>query len=238
MKTAFFTFILIFNLCIGYGQVLQGKGASWGKYLGGTETNDYSRRGLYDKFEVLNKALNNTIKIEGSPLLFEGWDNEGVIVLGDKSYNLNNLNYDINQDVILSRISEDSIFVFNFTNIDNILINDKEFKQFYDTGQQKNKIYEVMYENNNFSLLKGYYVVIVEGSPDPMVHRPNAKIRKKSSYYIMRNNLIAPFKWKKKSILNLIDDEKREELKKYVKNNNLSYNDESDVGKMLKIFSK
>jgi hypothetical protein len=236
MRTHLYILGFMLSAYVTYAQnTVNGKNV--GKYLGGTETTDFSSRAYFNKTELLGKASINN-KIEGSALLFEGWDNKGIIVLGDKNYLLNNLNYDIDQDAFLSKINKDSTFVFDFANIDKIVINDKQFKTFYNSVQQKNKIYEVIYENDNFSLLKNYFVVVTKGSPDPMLNRPNDKIKKESAYYILQNNVIEPFKWNKKSIVSLIDEDKKEEFEKYVKKNKLSYKDESDVRKMLKIFLK
>ena len=236
MKFKFYALFFLVNTGLSLAQnSVNGKNV--GKFLGGTETTDFSSRALFNKAELLGKPT-NTGKIEGSALLFEKWDNDGIIVMGDKSYRLNNLNYDINQDAFLSKIDEDSTFVFDFTNIDKVVINDKLFKQYYSPSQQKSKIYEVIFENGDFSLLKGYFVVVIEGSPDPMLHRPNSKIRKKSDYFIMKDNIIEPFKWNKKSIAGLVEDNKKEDFEKYVKKNKLSYNDESDVSLVLKFFSK
>jgi len=237
MKFQFCTLVFLANIGIGLAQNNSVNGKNVGKYLGGTETTDFSSRALFNKAELLGKPAGSG-KIEGSALLFEDWENEGAVILGDKSYRLNNLNYDINQDEFLSKISEDSTFVFDFSNIDKVVVNDKLFKQYYNPSQQKNKIYEVIYENSDYSLLKGYFIVVIEGSPDPMLHRPNAKIRKKSEYFILKNDMIEPFKWNKKSIAGLVEGDKKGDLEKYVKKNKLSYNDESDVNLILKFFSK
>ena len=239
MRAQFYTLVFVFCACIGHAQSHEGKTYDVRQLYGDLNTRDFHNVGFFYASAVLDAGLNSKFvspKTEGSPLLFDDWNNQGVIVMGDKKYHFNNLNYNISRDEFMSKINNDSVFVFDLSNIDKIIVGNKQFKQLYDSGERKNKIYEVIYENDNFSLLKDYFIITTEGSPNPMLNRPNDKIVKKSTYFIMRNNSIEPFGWSKRSIVNLIDKEKKEEFKKYVKKNNLSYRDESDVRTMLKYF--
>lgn len=243
MRTQYF--ILVFLACV-FASFAQNSvsGKNVGEYVGGMDFNDFTIKSGYNVTEILGKfdESNNNVtvskKTEGSTLLFEGWESKGTIVLGDKNYSIKNLNYDIKKDQFLTRINQDSIFVFDFNNIDKIILNDKTFKQIYDNKLNETNIYEVIFEDENFSLLKDYYVYVIEASPDPMLNRPNDKIKTNSSYFVFKNNLMEPFKWNKRSILDLVDEDKKDEFEKYIKKNNLSYKEESDVSKVLKYFSK
>lgn len=238
-------FILVFIVCGNFvhSQNSVANKRNVGNYVGGMDLNDFAIRSGFNTSEILGKSVSNEIvsngnKNHGSTLLFEGWNNNGTIVLGEKNYLINNLNYDINKDVILAKFNKDSTFVFDFNNIDKVIIDNKSFKQFYNTKLNENKIYEVIFENDNFSLLKDHFVTVIEGSPDPMMNRPNNIIKKNSAYYILKNNTFEPFKWNKKFIIGLVDEDKKEEFEKYVKKNGLSYKDELDVGKVLRYFLK
>lgn len=215
-----------------------------GEYVGGMDFNDFSTKSGYNVTQILGKFVeseNNVTpskKTEGSSLLFEDWDTKGTIVLGDKKYNIKNLNYDIKKEQFLTRINQDSIFVFDFNNIDKIILNGRTFKQIYDTKNNETNIYEVIFEDENLSLLKNYYVYVVAASPDPMLNRPNDKIKTISSYILYKNKFMEPFKWNKRSILGLVDEDNKDQFEKYFKKNNLSYKEESDVSKVLTYFSK
>jgi len=245
MKTQFYIFVFLVSVFASFAQNSVGSKRGVGEYVGGMDFNDFSTKSGFNVTQILgkfedsgNEVAVSGKKTEGSPLLFEGWDNKGTIVLGDKNYRIKNLNYDIKKDHFLTRINEDSIFVFDFNNIDKIILNDRTFKQFYDTKLNKTNIYEVIFEDDDLSLLKSYSVNVIEASPDPMLNRPNDKIQKNSSYFLYKNKLMEPFKWNKKSILSLVDENNKDEFEKYFKKNNLSYKEESDVSKVLKYFSK
>ena len=98
-----------------------------------------------------------------------------------------------------------------------------------------NRVYEIIYESNKFLIMKGFSIKIVSSSGNPMVNRSNDKYAKFSSYFIKQNNSIKPFKLRKRSIYNLLDDDKNaiSRLESYVSNNNLSYKREKDVVQIL-----
>jgi len=52
-----------------------------------------------------------------------------------------------------------------------------------------------------FTIMKGHTVQLIEGSANPMVNRKFDKNIQKTSYYIMRDDRIKPFKLKKQKIL-------------------------------------
>lgn len=244
MRTQFYIFVFLISIFTSFAQNSVGGKRGVGEYVGGMDFNDFSTKSGYNVTQILGKFVDNdnnvapSKKTEGSSLLFEDWDTKGTIVLGDKEYHIINLNYDIKKEQFLTRINQDSIFVFDFNNIDKIILNDRTFKQIYDTKNNQTNIYEVIFEDENFSLLKDYSVYTIEASPDPMLNRPNDKIKTISSYLVYKDKLMEPFKWNKRSILGLVDDDKKDEFEKYIKKNNLSYKEESDVSKVLKYFSR
>jgi len=171
---------------------------------------------------------------DGSVHLFSGWDNFGVIITNDlQKFSLKNINLNIEKNIFVSKIAEDSLFTFNFNNIDRFIINNREFKNFYHNND--NRVFELIYESDEFTIMKGYRVLLIEGSANPMVNRKNNKLVQKSSIYLMKGNSIKPFKLSKKRILGLIEDneERLNKMEKYVKANNLSYKKRVDVQRML-----
>ena len=83
--------------------------------------------------------------------------------------------------------------------------------------------------------MKGFSIKLVTSSGNPMVNRSNDKYAKFSSYFIKLNNSIKPFRLRKKSIYNLLDDDKNiiQRLESFVNTKNLSYKRENDVVQIL-----
>ena len=146
------------------------------------------------------------------------------------------VNNAIAQDTI-PKIEGDSTFVFSAQGIEKIIVKDKLYKNYYNPNEGNNKFYEVVYEDQKITLLKGYHVSLVQASPNPMVNRSKNKIKRHTSYYIFNNGAMQSFKLKKSNILNLVSNEQAKKLEQYVKDNKLSYKKEKDISKMLHYIS-
>ncbi len=124
-------------------------------------------------------------------------------------------------------------FSFNFNNIKKIVINDKTFKNYF--YNDDNRVYEIIYETEKFSIMKGFSIKLVSKGTNPMVNRPNDKYAKFSSYFVKKHNSIKPFRLRKKSIYNLLDNDKDiiSRLDFYISSENLSYKSEDDIAQIL-----
>ena len=171
----------------------------------------------------------------GSVYLFDEWNNKAEIhTLSDERFLVRNINLNINRNAFEAKLTNsDSIFSFNFNNIKHIIINDKTYKNYY--YNDDNRVYEIIYENNKFSIMKGFSIKLVSSSGNPMVNRANDKYAKFSSYFIMQNNSIKPFKLRKKSVYKLFNGDKNviSRLESYVLNKKLSYKKEDDIAQIL-----
>lgn len=175
---------------------------------------------------------NNAKKAQGSVYLFKNWDNLAVIHTGDQQkFSLKNINLNIERNVFESKISEDSIFTFNFNNIDRFVVSNRVFKShYYDSS---NRVFEVIYESGKLTLLKGYKIQLVKGSPNPMLNRSTDKNVQKQFYFIKNGNVIEPFKLKKSNILGLMSSEQAKYAEDYAKTNRLSFKKDVDVNRIL-----
>lgn len=171
----------------------------------------------------------------GSVYLFDEWNNSAEIhTLSNEKFLVRNINLNINRNAFEAKLTDsDSIFSFNFNNIRHIVINDKIYKNYY--YNDDNRVYEIIYQSNKFSIMKGFSIKVVSSSGNPMVNRSNDKYARFSSYFIKRNNSIKPFKLRKRSIYNLLDNDKNviSRLESYMSNKNLSYKREKDVVQIL-----
>ncbi|HJN54494.1 MAG TPA: hypothetical protein QGI27_05445, partial [Flavobacteriaceae bacterium] len=171
----------------------------------------------------------------GSVYLFEEWNNNAEIhTLSNERFLVRNINLNINRNAFEAKLTDsDSIFSFNFNNIKHLVINDKIYKNYF--YNDDNRVYEIIYETSKFSIMKGFSIKLVTSSGNPMVNRSNDKYAKFSSYFIKLNNSIKPFRLRKKSIYNLLDDDKNiiQRLESFVNTKNLSFKRENDVVQIL-----
>jgi hypothetical protein len=185
----------------------------------------------YGSIGTLDAALFNNNDIEGSPFLFDSWNNFASIYINNKKkIDLQNINFNTQNSTFISKISKDSIFTFYY--IDKVIINDRVFIQI------NNKFYENIASFNNSSLLKAYSLEIV-----PEKHKITntiigpGKYEIKSEYFLNYNGNLEKFKLRKKDILNKSNSRKNIVIR-YVKNNKLSFSKEEDVIKIFNFLDK
>ncbi|TVZ56974.1 hypothetical protein OD91_2278 [Lutibacter sp. Hel_I_33_5] len=175
-------------------------------------------------------------KILGSFYLLDEWENNGVIVTKDnKKFSIQNINLNIKSNSFESKVrGNKKVFVFNFNNIDKFIINNKVYKKYF--SSEDSRVYQIIYENKDFQLLKGYSVKFVEGSANPMLNRSFDKFVRQESIFIRKNDEVKKFKLKRSKIVGLIGKEKTNEIKAFAKKKDLSFKKEKDVKKILAHF--
>ncbi|MGM5470568.1 hypothetical protein ACS386_09845 [Flavobacteriaceae bacterium LMO-SS05] len=153
-----------------------------------------------------------------------------ILTSSGEKYKLLNINYNIYKNNFDFEISKDSVYVIDNTYISSITINGKVFKEYIDDNHN-NRIYQTVYENDNFSFLREDKIVSSE-IKDPLNQaEPKIKLTRLVLYYFenkKENNYITEIKLNKKSILELFDDN-GDLLKDFIKKNKLSIKDESDL---------
>ena len=173
----------------------------------------------------------------GSAYLFDEWNNNGEIqTLTGERFLVRNINLNISRNAFEAKINDnDSIFSFNFNNIDQIIINEKKYKNYFSNGD--NRVYQLIYNDKNFSLLKGFSVKLVTSSGNPMVNRSNDKYVKKREYFFrnVNDNLIESFRLNKRSLNKVIHNSPNgsASVLAYIELNDLSYKNELDVVQIL-----
>lgn len=184
--------------------------------------------GVFYEFDDIQLAKKG---IDGSVFLYDSWNNNGSVYLDKKVFKLSNINYHVDRSSFMTKIENDSIFIFDFDLVDKIVVNKKTFKRFYHAKEGTHKVFEIVHQGKDFSLLKHYTVELVEGSPNPMLGRPRSKIKHNSRYYIEKKGVIQDFKLKKSSVLGLLDSDNATSMKSYMERYDLSYKKEADLQK-------
>ncbi len=181
------------------------------------------------------RFVNPPRTVDGSIYLFEDWKNYPVIVKSkdNKTFTLNNINFNLRTNRLVTKISEDSIFVLNMRKIDNINILGKVFKKI--DSEIGSRVFEVIYESDKVSILNFHSVKLIEGSVNPMLSRKNDKLIHKEVYYILNENNITEFKLKKKFILDSFSSNETEKksLLRYYSKNKFSFKSINDLKTVL-----
>ena len=173
----------------------------------------------------------------GSAYLFDEWNNDGEIqTLSGERFLIRNINLNISRNSFEAKINDnDSIFSFNFNNIKKIIINDRSYVNYF--YNEDNRVYELVYGGQSFTILKGFSVKLVTSSGNPMVNRSNDKYVKKESYFIRYEDdkMINSFKFNKRSLNKLFEKSKKDvsRITAYIESSSLSYKNEDDVIRIL-----
>ena len=182
------------------------------------------------------RFVNPPRTIDGSIYLFNNWKNYPVVVKSkdNKTFTLDNVNFNLKTNRLVTKISQDSIFVLNMKSIETVDIQGKVFKK-VDT-EIGSRIFEVIYESDKVSLLNFHSVKLVEGSVNPMLSRKTDKLVHKEVYYVLNGQGINELRLKKKSILNSFasNDNEKNSLLNYFLENKLSFKKIDDIKVALK----
>ena len=181
------------------------------------------------------RFINPPKTVDGSIYLFNNWKNYPVVVKSkdNKTFTLDNINFNLRTNRLVTKISQDSIFVLNMKSIETVDIQGKVFKK-VDT-EIGSRIFEVIYESDKVSLLNFHSVKLVEGSVNPMLSRKTDKLVHKEVYYVLNGQGINELRLKKKSILNSFasNDNEKNSLLNYFLENKLSFKKIDDVKVVL-----
>ena len=180
-------------------------------------------------------------KLKGTPYLFESRNNDdAVIFMQDKAYRLKSLNYNIQLERFEAKFSEDSVFAFNPKNIKKVVIEGRTFKRYLDPEFQRNSFFEELAATKSISILRKHEIEIVEASFNPMTQQKvsdDQMVHKEKYYYTKDRETLKETKLKKSAVLKLIDADKKDVIKQYAKDNNLSFKDINDLKNILKHYN-
>ena len=181
------------------------------------------------------RFVNPPRTVDWSIYLYDSWKNYPVVVKSkdDKTFTLDNVNFNMRTNRLVTKISQDSIFVLDMKKIDNINILGKVFKKI--ESEIGNRVFEVIFESDKLSILNFHSVKLVEGSVNPMLSRKNDKLIHKETLYIYDQKSTKEFRLKKKFILDSFasNESEKKSIMKYYSMNKLSYKNINDLKKVL-----
>jgi len=182
-----------------------------------------------DPFTIVIPKVETT----GSKFLAKKWNNQGVIrTLSKKQIVVSNINYEVEAGTFALQAKE-SIYLLDGTKYGEIIFNGRSFKNLYNPLTKNTRFLEVITENDEFTIVKDYYLDVRETEGTPGYGQKAAKTYvKKSKYYIMTGERFAEFKLKKSSVLDLLSDNSSA-VSSYVKENKLSYKKDEDLKKII-----
>ncbi|MDC7996021.1 hypothetical protein [Altibacter sp. HG106] len=174
--------------------------------------------------------------MEGSSLLFEDWNQTATFIASEKKYRVGGVNYDIRRKSFIAKISEDSLFTFDANLFNRAIVGNRTFIT-HGTNAQPNEVYELIFEGEDFLLVKKHSVKIKEGNPNPMLGQMRDKIIKQSTYYVLQNNHLRETRLSKKNVLGMLSREDKEIAQEYAKKYRRSFRDEQDLQQILNYVS-
>ncbi len=180
---------------------------------------------------------NNSNKIKGSVYLFDKWSNLASVTT-DKGehYSINNINFDTTKDKFVSKVSLDSVFVFNSQNIKQIIIRNKSFKRYNVNGLYT--FYEQIGYGKGKEILKKNFKVIKSGERNPFDNstKPDKYVLK-TKYFINSKEGIKELKLKKNPFLSVFENQSSK-IKKFIKKNKLSIKKDIDIAEIFKYYNQ
>ncbi len=92
------------------------------------------------------------------------------------------------------------------------------------------KFYELVTENDKFSVLKSHLIEAIEPKYQPGIEdKPNLRFRKANMLHLVINNKISQVKSSKKSIIALFNKSEQKKVKSFIKSNKISVRDSKDL---------
>ena len=231
LKIALVVLLTSFFVQQGYSQDNEGFARNMAKNLSSAaNTSTNSSLGSAGYF------YNPKVAVEGSEYLFDEWDNGARIYTKDNNkFSLKNINLNIKRNSFVSKLGKDSIFTYNMNNIDKIIINEKIYKSVF--SEDGKRIYQVIYEDTDFSILRGFSIQTVPSSPNPMVNRRSDRLVRKQILFLKKDDAVKKFKLTKRRVLDLINTDNKEAVLRYAKEKKLSFRKEEDLNKILEYSS-
>ena len=191
----------------------------------GVETRLLTNQGV----EFVGKVIEDNHDLN----LFPTWRNKGVLFYNGKEYQISNINFNITENKLSCKLKNGEFFLFKSIDVPMFSINNRLFKK---NGRS---YFEVLLEEESTYFYKRYDIRFKDG----VKHRMGggdvnpSRFVLTHSYLIKSGDVTKTLESSKKSILEFFDSQ-QDALKKFVKDNKLSYKRENDLVKIVSYMLK
>lgn len=168
--------------------------------------------------------------IKGSVYLFEDWSTKGIITTqSDRNLVIEGLNYDTLNDNFVVKVSTDSVFIFNNTDIKEININNHKFKAYSTSNTSTKSYFEIIAVGHDVEFLKQYEKKIKKGKLDPLTQLlEQDKYVETYTYFFKSGNELKEIKLNKKSFSKLFGEHK-DKIKAFIESEHLAIKEEKNI---------
>lgn len=226
IKRSIISFVLFFITISSFSQITQ-------RYSGISQIPEYSRMGSNDKNNIGSENVNS---IQAEVYLYPTYDNTAVIrTTTNRKYSISNINLNLYSNNFDSEMSLDSLYVFDSKWLKSVVVNNTMYKVYFDLVESDYKVYQVIHENDNFSLLRLDKIISKEIRDPLNINPPKISYGKGINYYVKNGSDITRISLKKKSILKLVKT-KKDMVMAFAKKYKLSYNKEKDLVKIFEYY--
>ncbi len=179
--------------------------------------------------------------VEGSPYLYETWDNESKVYFNGKAYIFKTFNYNVNDQQFEAKVSEDSVFIVNPAGVDKVVLKKRVFRRYLDPESQRSTYFEEIIKSKDLLLLRKFIAKIKKAEVNPLTKTPVGLpvLKLEEDFYVLKgeSTQLEKIAFKKSAILDLVDKNCTKEVQSYVKENGLKYNNPEDIKSILAYYN-
>ena len=228
IKRNIINFMVFFVTISTFSQMTQ-------KYSGISQIPEYSRMGASTTKNKLGS--DNINSVQAKVYLYPTYNNPAVIsTTTNRKYSISNINLNLYSNSFDSEMSSDSLYVFDNKWLKSVVINNSTYRVYFDLVENDHKIYQVIHENDNFSLLRLDKILSKEIRDPLNINPPKISFGKGINYYVKNGKDITKISLRKKPILELLKD-KKNMVMAYAKKYNLSFKKENDLEKIFNYYN-
>ena len=171
--------------------------------------------------------------VEGSPYLYETWDNESKVYFNEKAYIFKTFNYNVYAQQFEAKVSADSVFIVNPAGVDKVVLKNRVFRRYLDTESQRSIYFEEIIKSKDLLLLRKFITKTKKAEVNPLTKTPMGLpvLKLEEDFYVLKgeSTQLEKITFKKSAVLDLVDKNFVKEVQSYVKENKLKYNNLEDV---------
>ena len=186
----------------------------------------------FDGGNYSGRTFQAATKLEGDKFLFDNWLSSARLITQNKQVvDIRNVNFDMERGTFSFKEGEYVLDVNQFV-VSSVSVNDLIFKRTLNPIDNISRLMEVIYESDDLSLLKDHNVRIREGKFDIQVGQEPDEFVSSTSYYLISEGEFKKFKPKKSGVISIFGNYE-DVMVKYVKDNKLSYKEDTDLKVMF-----